>query len=433
MFGEAPVRERYSTFELELAAMYKGLKDQKILTGLLDKYFDAVQGDKATNRQLELGETPRGPISKEEAIKEVFDSYDTTPAETQCQVDEAVKTIATEITKQVGDDLVVTDEQEAQKALDEAESNGVEIKKQAASRWAGGEVLGMEKLPKESRMNPNELWSEVSQYHGNYITRKLDEVPEDGTGTFFSVHDGKWYFYSVDKNHTINIFDAVEASRDNYEIFKEKLKTYGFDGTTKTIRDGMQEVGYTGRTDSDKFEAFVRLGIERSNRLGAGSSKRGQGVNRSRVAKQTDGTQSESNTDKPREIKQFCSKDGEVYGFTDGEKIYLDTKKMKPETPLHEYTHLWSEALKVVNPKEWENVKKLFDDVDGLKEDVKKLYPELKGGDQLKIKRTRDKFRQRLDDKAEGSGHGLDTETKGYRQGNRDKRGREDNQAMERH
>ena len=82
-----------------------------------------------------------------------------------------------------------------------------------------------------------------------------------------------------------------------------------------------------------------------------------------------------------KKVKQFRSKNGEVYGFTDGEKIYLDTKKMKPETPLHEYTHLWTEALKRGNPKEWENVKRLFDEVEGLKEEVQKLYPELKGDD----------------------------------------------------
>lgn len=78
-------------------------------------------------------------------------------------------------------------------------------------------------------------------------------------------------------------------------------------------------------------------------------------------------------------VKEFRTKDGEVYGFTDGEKIYLDTKKMKPETPLHEYTHLWCDMLRRVNPKEWENVKKLFDKVEGLKGEVQKLYPELEG------------------------------------------------------
>ena len=78
-------------------------------------------------------------------------------------------------------------------------------------------------------------------------------------------------------------------------------------------------------------------------------------------------------------VKEFRTKDGEVYGFTDGEKIYLDTRKMKPETPLHEYAHLWCDMLRKVNPKEWENVKKLFDKVEGLKEEVQKLYPELEG------------------------------------------------------
>lgn len=78
-------------------------------------------------------------------------------------------------------------------------------------------------------------------------------------------------------------------------------------------------------------------------------------------------------------VKEFRTKDGEVYGFTDGKKIYLDTKKMKPETPLHEYAHLWCDMLRRVNPKEWENVKKLFDKVEGLKEEVQKLYPELEG------------------------------------------------------
>ena len=82
-FGEKPIRDRYSNFELELAALYKGLKDQKTLTGLLNKYFDAVQGDKATGKQLEIGEEPSEAIKKDEAIKNVFGLHDAKPAETQ--------------------------------------------------------------------------------------------------------------------------------------------------------------------------------------------------------------------------------------------------------------------------------------------------------------------------------------------------------------
>lgn len=264
----------------------------------------------------------------------------------------------------------------------EALKRGLQIDneiKEHRSRWAGGEVVGMKQLPDKLHTDPDMLWNEISQYHGDYITRKLEKVPEDGTVKFFSAHDGKWYFYSVDKNHTITLFDAVEASRENYELFKDKLKKYGFDGNTKTVRDGMQEVGYTGRTDSDKYESFLAAGVQRGDRIRAGASERNEYDNRLGMAGETDGTQLEGNSEKQGEVKYFRTANGEVYGFTDGEKIYLDTRKMKPETPLHEYTHLWCDMLRRVNPKEWENVKKLFDKVEGLKEEVQKLYPELEG------------------------------------------------------
>ena len=637
LFGEEPIRELFSNFELELAALYKGLKDQKTLTGLLNKYFDAVQGDKVSNRQLEIGEEPRDAISKEEALKEVFGLHESKPAETQNQVDKAVKNIATEITKKTGIE-VVTDEKEAEEVIRESEEtdsdlkyhketdeatleeleNGETVKvyramqvidgklyppmaaavngkrveanelgtwiradenpdlaipdidpktkeqkvdkktgelkwkfkldkggkdatgkkatdipaaynpywhtsrsplndqfksawirpnivvvecevpvselssgyraerakdavgevdwksgvvsgevykqtgrarkvilsrwckpvrvlsdaevaqrakefvgdakveipenvltpkqriefekagfkigapekgvkkseqilealkrglqidneiKEHRSRWAGGEVVGMKQLPDKLHTDPDMLWSEISQYHGDYLSRKLENIPEDGTVNFFSAHDGKWYFYSVDKNHTITLFDAVEASRENYELFKDKLKKYGFDSTTRTGRDGLQEAGYTGRTDGDKFESFIRPGIERSNGLGDGKAQGGRRTDRRGMAGEADGTQLEGDSEKQGEVKYFRTANGEVYGFTDGEKIYLDTKKMKPETPLHEYAHLWCDMLRRVNPKEWENVKKLFDKVEGLKEEVQKLYPELK-------------------------------------------------------
>lgn len=638
LFGEEPVREFFSNFELELAVLYKGLKDQKTLTGLLNKYFDAVQGDKVSNRQLEIGEEPREAISKEEALKEVFGLHESKPAETQRQVDKAIKIVATEITKKTGIE-VVTDEKKAEEVIRESEEtdsdlkyhketneatleeleNGETVKvyramqvidgklyppmaaavngkrveanelgvwiradenpdlaipdidpktkeqkvdkktgelklkfkldkggknatgkkakdipaaynpywhtsrsplndqfksawirpnivvvecevpvselssgykaerakdavgevdwksgvvsgevykqtgrarkvilsrwckpvrvlsdaevaqrakefvgeakveipenvltpkqriefekagfkigapekgvkksdqilealkrglqidneiKEHRSRWAGGEVVGMKQLPDKLHTDPDMLWNEISQYHGDYITRKLEKVPEDGTVKFFSAHDGKWYFYSVDKNHTITLFDAVEASRENYELFKDKLKKYGFDGTTKAVREDMQETGYTGRTNSDKLESFIRPGLERRDRLGNGRSWRESGADRRGMAGETDGTQLEGNSEKQGEVKYFRTANGEVYGFTDGEKIYLDTKKMKPETPLHEYAHLWCDMLRKVNPKEWENVKKLFDEVDGLKDEVQKLYPELEG------------------------------------------------------
>lgn len=248
------------------------------------------------------------------------------------------------------------------------------VREQRGSRWAGGEVLGMDKLPKENQMNPNELASEISQYHSDYITRMLENVPEDGTGTFFSAHNGTWYLYTVSKeDRSINLLKAFTASRENFDKFKEAIKDYGFNSETEDIYSNLQEAGRADRSDSDLLDAFLRGGAGRDNRVHSGKTE-GE-ANDGNLG--MDGRTGED-TSSPR---YFRSANGEVYGFTVDGKIYLDTKKMKPETPLHEYTHLWTEALRSSNPTEWENVKGLFDEVEGLKEEVSKLYPELKGDD----------------------------------------------------
>ena len=60
-------------------------------------------------------------------------------------------------------------------------------------------------------------------------------------------------------------------------------------------------------------------------------------------------------------------------------KVYIDSKEYELDTPLHEYTHVWTSYLKAVNPEEWENVKALLDSVEGLRESTKELQPNLEG------------------------------------------------------
>ena len=43
--------------------------------------------------------------------------------------------------------------------------------------------------------------------------------------------------------------------------------------------------------------------------------------------------------------------DGVVYGATVGGKIYLNRERLNPNTPIHEYTHLWFSALEKANPE----------------------------------------------------------------------------------
>lgn len=53
---------------------------------------------------------------------------------------------------------------------------------------------------------------------------------------------------------------------------------------------------------------------------------------------------------------------GTVYGWTDGKNIYLTEAGMNPNTPIHEYTHLWAKAMMQKNPKGWDSVKTLLKD-----------------------------------------------------------------------
>lgn len=50
----------------------------------------------------------------------------------------------------------------------------------------------------------------------------------------------------------------------------------------------------------------------------------------------------------------------EVYGWTVGGKVYLNRDAMNPETPLHEYTHLWDEMVQQENPELWARGKELM-------------------------------------------------------------------------
>ena len=84
-----------------------------------------------------------------------------------------------------------------------------------------------------------------------------------------------------------------------------------------------------------------------------------------------------------KDVKFFKTKDGEAYGFTVGGKVYVDERIADASTPIHEYTHLWAEALRKVNPKEWQNIVGLMKKQTYLWDKVKNDYPELKTDDEI--------------------------------------------------
>ena len=59
-------------------------------------------------------------------------------------------------------------------------------------------------------------------------------------------------------------------------------------------------------------------------------------------------------------LRRLSDSQGRVYGWTVDGKVYLNRDAMNPETPLHEYTHLWDEMVQRENPELWSRGKELL-------------------------------------------------------------------------
>ena len=57
---------------------------------------------------------------------------------------------------------------------------------------------------------------------------------------------------------------------------------------------------------------------------------------------------------------QYLKGKGVVYGYTDGKQIVLNQDHLNPNTPIHEYQHLWRTAAKEMNPELIEHGDKLI-------------------------------------------------------------------------
>ena len=57
---------------------------------------------------------------------------------------------------------------------------------------------------------------------------------------------------------------------------------------------------------------------------------------------------------------KFAQGKGVVYGYTDGKEIVLNQEHLNPNTPIHEYQHLWRTAAKKMNPELIEHGDKLI-------------------------------------------------------------------------
>ena len=88
-------------------------------------------------------------------------------------------------------------------------------------------------------------------------------------------------------------------------------------------------------------------------------------------------------TSETGKVRHFKTQDGTAYGFAYKGELHLDLRRVDAELPLHEYAHLWCEALRRVNPDNWRNVVSIIRDDAASWQFVKASYPELHDADDI--------------------------------------------------
>ena len=173
---------------------------------------------------------------------------------------------------------------------------------------------------------------------GNYKVFNLDKSFEDNvaglTGSFPSEFDP----YKIDEQTSKKneLKKQIKETEEAYKLTGQERKEY----QNQLMKEYMDEHGLASENDipDDVWREFDYKAIEKyQDKLDSLFAKY---------------------KDLDRQLKaivrpgvQYLKGKGVVYGYTDGKEIVLNQEHLNPNTPIHEYQHLWRTAAKEMNPE----------------------------------------------------------------------------------
>lgn len=173
---------------------------------------------------------------------------------------------------------------------------------------------------------------------GNYKVFNLDKSFEDNvaglTGSFPSEFDP--YKIAAQTSKKDELKKQIKETEEAYKSTGQERKEY----QNQLMKEYMDEHGLASENDipDDVWREFDYKAIEKyQDKLDSLFAKY---------------------KDLDRQLKaivrpgvQYLKGKGVVYGYTDGKEIVLNQKHLNPNTPIHEYQHLWRTAAKEMNPE----------------------------------------------------------------------------------
>ena len=284
------------------------------------------------------------------------------------------------------------------KALNKAEGKPlVEILKSIKQSLYSGEYKDTTGLAQREEVNAKDVPEFMTVYHGSGA--KFDRFDHShmgegegnqafGWGTYVTEVEGIGRTYAKaaakydGKQPKRNLYtvEIPEDNGDNYLDWSKKINDIGEDFLTEIDNklyneDGWHRVESGGLTRFTKGEKTIVLNpnatgadIYEELSVGLGSPKSASEFLNSlgyigisypeeyMSGGRSDGAKNyvifnENDAKITDRIEFLREPDGTVYGATVGGKIYLNQEHLNPNTPIHEYTHLWFSALEKANPE----------------------------------------------------------------------------------
>lgn len=173
---------------------------------------------------------------------------------------------------------------------------------------------------------------------GNYKVFNLDKSFEDNvaglTGSFPSEFDP--YKIDAQTSKKNELKKQIKETEEAYKSTGQERKEY----QNQLMKEYMDEYGLASENDipDDVWREFDYKAIEKyQDKLDSLFAKY-KDLDRQLKAVVQPGV-------------QYLKGKGVVYGYTDGKEIVLNQEHLNPNTPIHEYQHLWRTAAKEMNPE----------------------------------------------------------------------------------
>lgn len=146
----------------------------------------------------------------------------------------------------------------------------------------------------------------------------------------------------IAKSNSSNAQEVDAFTRQGKNIYHLLEHTIGDD---KSVSEMLGSLGYTGISYPAQYQSGGRA-----------DNARNYVIFNEKDLKITD------------HIQFMRTPQGTIYGWSVNGKIYLTEAGINPETPIHEYTHLWADAMMKQNKQGWNSIKSLLKDTPVWKE-----------------------------------------------------------------